>query len=114
MYVTPNLLTLTNLIPTHTLTNSQKTGAITTTISQNVNGVNDGTVRNAVLSALNTQLGEDPCDDIADHVMLCLPPGTNGGWIAYAYINSCVSVYNDDWCMSVSGQLHEIGHNLNL
>lgn len=34
--------------------------------------------------------------------------------IAYAYINSWLSVYNDEWCRSVSGQLHEVGHNLNL
>lgn len=34
--------------------------------------------------------------------------------IAYAYINSYLSVYNDQWCNSPSGQLHELGHNLNL
>jgi hypothetical protein len=28
-----------------------------------------------------------------------------GGWL---------SVYNDDWCNYPSGQVHEIGHNLNL
>jgi len=77
-------------------------------------GVADSTVRNAVTSALNNQLGQNPCNNIADHVMLCLPPGTSGSWIAYAYINSCISVYNDDWCQSPSGLLHEIGHNLNL
>lgn len=33
---------------------------------------------------------------------------------AYAYINHYLSVYNDRWCESVSGQMHEIGHNLGL
>jgi hypothetical protein len=34
--------------------------------------------------------------------------------IAYAYVNSWNSVYDDDWCMKVSAQVHEIGHNLGL
>lgn len=50
-------------------------------------------------------------NQIADHVMYCLPPETMGG-IAYAYINSWNSVYSNQWCNYVSGQMHEIGHNL--
>jgi hypothetical protein len=46
-----------------------------------------------------------------DLVMFCQPPGTTG-WIAYAYINSWNSYYNNDWCRYVSAQLHEVGHNL--
>lgn len=46
--------------------------------------------------------------------MVCIPPGTSGDWIAYAYINSPLSVYNDNWCNSISAQMHEIGHNINL
>lgn len=34
--------------------------------------------------------------------------------IAYAYLNQKISVYNDNWCLSLSGQMHELGHNLNL
>ena len=43
-----------------------------------------------------------------------MPPGTSGLWIAYAYINDNLSVYNHDWCGRVSAQMHEIGHNYNL
>lgn len=50
----------------------------------------------------------------ADYVMYCMPPGSNGKWIAYAYINGWLSVYNDKWCSYVSAQMHEIGHNLGL
>jgi hypothetical protein len=50
--------------------------------------------------------------------MACLPNDTlNGGstnWIAYAYINSWLSVYKGPWCAYPSGQMHELGHNLNL
>eukprot|EP00288_Rhodomonas_lens_P018483 CAMPEP_0177702198 /NCGR_PEP_ID=MMETSP0484_2-20121128/7011_1 /TAXON_ID=354590 /ORGANISM="Rhodomonas lens, Strain RHODO" /LENGTH=734 /DNA_ID=CAMNT_0019213471 /DNA_START=83 /DNA_END=2283 /DNA_ORIENTATION=+ len=50
-----------------------------------------------------------------DHVMFCLPPGTNnGGWIAYGYYNWYRTVYNDRWCTYVSAQMHEFGHNLEL
>lgn len=48
-----------------------------------------------------------------DLVMFCLPPNT-GKWVAYAYINSWRSYYNDFWCQSVSSQMHEIGHNIGL
>jgi hypothetical protein len=45
-----------------------------------------------------------------DHVMICLPPGTtrNGStsWLAYAYVNSWLSVYNDKWCSRVSTNVH--------
>ena len=36
------------------------------------------------------------------------------GGIAYAFMNSWMSVYSDTWCNSVSAQLHEVGHNLNF
>lgn len=48
-----------------------------------------------------------------DLVMFVIPPGT-GNWVAYAYINRFDSYYNDDWSSSVSTQVHEVGHNLNL
>lgn len=50
---------------------------------------------------------------IADHVMYCLPKGTFDG-VGYAVMNRGLSVYNDDLCTSVSSQMHELGHNLNL
>merc|ERR1719221_2027179 len=48
---------------------------------------------------------------------MVLPSGTNSGgssWIAYAYVNHWLSVYNDQWGSYVSAQVHEIGHNLGL
>jgi hypothetical protein len=62
-----------------------------------------------------------------DEVMLCMPKGTtlensNGRftqqWIAfvpgeYPYYNF-LSIYNDEWCSSVSAGMHEIGHTLGL
>ena len=46
-------------------------------------------------------------------VAMCLPSGT-GNWAASAGINHYRSQYNDEWCLSLSGTMHEIGHNLGL
>lgn len=76
-------------------------------------GQGDSVMRNAITRKLNDEFGVSRPDELADHVMYCLPPNTLGG-VAYAYINSWNSVYNDAWCNKLSAQMHEIGHNLNL
>jgi len=86
-------------------------------IGTNVNGIADGVIRDAMLAAADEKYGNLNSlvnnGDI-DHVMLCLPPGTSGNWLAYAYINFWLSVYNDLWCNYPSTQMHEMGHNLGL
>lgn len=82
-------------------------GVVNVTIPESVNGVSRYTAEDYVMDAAGVLLGNLP--NQFDHVMLCIPPGTSGNWIAYAYINSWLSVYNDDWCNYVSGQMHEIG-----
>ena len=71
-------------------------------------------MRTAARNAYTALTGASSKPADVDLVMFCQPPGTNGGWIAYAYINSWESYYNNNWCTFVSAQLHEIGHNLNL
>jgi hypothetical protein len=85
-----------------------------TTISVSVSTDDGDTkMRNAITQELNSQFGVDRPDELAMHVMYCLPPDTMEG-LAYAFINSWNSVYDDKWCMKVSAQVHEIGHNLGL
>ena len=79
-------------------------GVYEVTISENVSGADNNVIRNAVVAAGNAALGNMEAQ--FDHVALCLPPGTNSGWIAYAYVNWYLSVYNDNWCTYVSGQMH--------
>ncbi len=86
-------------------------GVVTVTLSMNVNGVSDGTVRNAVTTALSEQYGIS--GRAYDHIMYVLPDSVSMG-IAYAYINHYLSVYKNNWGTFPSAQMHEIGHNLGL
>ena len=70
-------------------------------------------MRNAVTAKLNSEFDVSKPNQLADLVMYCLPPGTFSG-VAYAYIDSWNSIYNDEWCSKLSAQMHEVGHNLNL
>ena len=82
--------------------------------------VSQGTavMRNAISKELNTIFGTTNPGELADYVIYCLPPGTfaSGTYssVGYAYYNNWLSVFNNQWCTSVSLQMHEIGHSLNL
>lgn len=86
-------------------------GVMTVTIPNSVSE-GDITITNAAINQAATNLGFS-LNSQFQHVMVCLPPGTMTG-LAYAYINGWRTVYNDNWCLKVSVQMHEIGHNLNL
>jgi len=86
------------------------------TLSIDVTGKDKNVVKQAMLDAAAEKYGNLSSkvnSGELDHVMLCIPPGT-GGWVAYAYVNSWLSVYNDHWCDSLSAGIHEVGHNLGL
>ncbi|GFH56210.1 hypothetical protein CTEN210_12686 [Chaetoceros tenuissimus] len=71
-------------------------GVYSVNLDLNVAGVSDGTVRNAMLDAAEAALGVSNLRNQADYVALCIPGGTSGSWIAYAYVNSWLSVYNNN------------------
>jgi hypothetical protein len=74
----------------------------------------ESAARNAATSVLTGILGKSPDSISNTYFMYCMPPGIGWTGIAYAYVNSWLSVYNDKWCGYVSAQVHEIGHNINL
>lgn len=51
--------------------------------------------------------------DLADKVIMCLPPGT-GAWAGRAGVDHWRVQMNDHWCLSLSGTMHEIGHTMGL
>jgi hypothetical protein len=82
-----------------------------------------------------TKAAEELVGDLArqfDHVILCLPPGTSGGWVAYAYgkfnlyfgpgiglvitnffsslgqikVNTFITAFNDQYCEKLSTVVH--------
>lgn len=73
-----------------------------------VSEAKDSNVQDAIVKQAQYDLGA-PLDQLADYVMLCLPPGSPGGWAGLAFINHWLSFYTDDYCGSVPVQLHEIG-----
>jgi len=91
-------------------------GSHTVNIETTVTGKSNNVIQGAMVTEANNDLGIQAAlgNGSLQYVLLCIPPGTSGGWIAYAYINSYLSVYNNRWCEYPSGLMHEIGHNLGL
>ena len=83
-------------------------GIYTLTLPEDVRGQKDNPIVWRIVNQAQSELGGS-LNIIADHVIVCMPPGTAGGWIAYAYINHWLSVYNNNWCRYPSGLMHELG-----
>jgi hypothetical protein len=73
-----------------------------------VTGAEDNPIAWAAVDKAADELGS-LLDSLADHVIVCMPPGTIGDWGAYAYLNHWLSIYNDAWCSYPTGMMHEIG-----
>jgi len=87
-------------------------------ISENLRGMYNVVASNKATEALKAKYGSI---DQFDHVMYCLPYGTSSSywglvedWSALGYLDSWLSMYNDEWCTYLSVQMHNIGHNLYL
>lgn len=72
-------------------------------------------VTKAIVAKFGSSLGSS-----YDHIVYALPRGTtynaggSNGWLAFAYVNHYLAVYNDDNIMYISNEVHETGHNLGL
>lgn len=51
--------------------------------------------------------------DLADRIIFCLPTGT-GSWAASAGVRHWRVQMNDQWCHSLTGMMHELGHTFGL
>ncbi|GKZ01258.1 hypothetical protein MPSEU_001076800 [Mayamaea pseudoterrestris] len=65
-------------------------------------------------SYLRLYTGVTSVSELATRVMYCVAPGTSVGWIASASVNHWRAIFNDEWCVSLSGTMHELGHTLGL
>ena len=75
-------------------------GAVTVTVSLATSD-GDGAMRNEITAVLNAKFGVSSPTALANHVMMCMPPGTMSG-LAYAYIGGWRSVYSDNWYVTRS------------
>ena len=85
-------------------------GAVNLNINTNPNQGKDK-LEDAAQAAAASKLGN--LRDQFHLVIYCMPPGSTG-WSGYAYINGFESFYNGEACLSMSVQVHEVGHNLGL
>lgn len=82
-------------------------GVLTVNLNNNVKGRDRNVVQLEVQDAVKKHFNNNAnWRSNYDHVMICLPPGTMGNWIAYAYVNSWLTIFNDAFCSSVSAQMH--------
>jgi hypothetical protein len=66
-------------------------GVLTVSIGNSIADSSDNTIRDAMVNQAIKDLGGSSLKTHVDHVMVCMPKGTNGGWIAYAYIDHWLS-----------------------
>jgi len=57
---------------------------------------------------MKKEMGYSSVSAIAEKVIMCLPSGT-GNWAAAAGVNHWRVQMNDDWCLSLSAAMHELG-----
>jgi hypothetical protein len=86
-------------------------GVMEVQVPLNATGASTMAIRDAAIGAVQTQYGVSTITDLADHVMICIPPGT-GNWAGSSPVQSWRIVMNDVWCGFLSGFMHEMGHNL--
>lgn len=51
---------------------------------------------------------------VADKVIFCYPQNSPGSWIASASFNWWKATFNAGWCLSLSADMHELGHTIGL
>jgi hypothetical protein len=87
-------------------------------IPMSIQGSNVFDVVNKITDTLPSALGSNLRN--FDHIVYALPPGTTfkaggtTGWLAFAYMNSYLGVYNGHNIAFISNEVHETGHNLGL
>jgi len=67
----------------------------------------------AARKKLEEMLAVEKVSSLADKTMFCLPAGT-GNWVASAGVGTWRSQFNNEWCLSLTATMHELGHTFGL
>ena len=92
----------------------EHTGSMDVLVDQPIASfVDSSALITAVQQQLKSELSIDAVSSLADKVLMCLPSGT-GNWIASAAIGHWRAQFNDEWCLSLTATMHELGHTMGL
>ena len=91
-------------------------GIVTAKINQCVTAANNlGAMSSTITSALENAFSPLDLDDIADHFLYCLPPGSFPSGSVVAVTDQYISLYEDEKCNYVAHQMYGFGNaNLNF
>lgn len=67
----------------------------------------------AAQESFKAAVSVDDLTEFADRIMFCVPPGS-GSWAASTSVSHWRMQFNDDFCMSLTAVMHEMGHTLGL
>lgn len=76
-------------------------GAMSLNVDTNANGQSSDKIASKARTALSSSIRNS-----VDHYAFCLPAGSQGSWIGWAYVNHQMSVFNVGWCNKASLLIH--------
>ena len=92
-------------------------GIMDVNVGFSINGKDISQIEDDIVEKTEDALGLYALSTEFDHVLFCIPPGSNkrgDSWLAHASRPGWRSVYNSEWCDRLTALMHEIGHNLGL
>jgi hypothetical protein len=76
-------------------------------------GMSGGPIVTAAQKQLVEDLNSTDVSSLGDRVIFCAPRGP-GSWVASAGMNHWRAQFHDEWCLSLTATMHEIGHTIGL
>lgn len=65
-------------------------------------------------SSSSSTTGGSTVSSLADRVIFCTPRDPDATWVAAAGLNHWRVQFHDEWCLSLTAMMHELGHTLGL
>jgi hypothetical protein len=90
-------------------------GIISVTVNEPASNFDSGLALATAAQAELEKTGALSMSELGEKVLVCLPPNVGSRpWVASAGVGHWRAQFNDDWCLSLSATMHEIGHTLGL
>ena len=90
-------------------------GIISVTVNEPASNFESGLDLATAAQAALEKTSSYTMSELGDKVLVCLPPNVGSKpWVASAGVGHWRAQFNDEWCLSLSATMHEIGHTLGL